>query len=66
MRNRNLIEGEYCDLWLIKCRQGSKMNKSNCRPWKKSTYDWLVDNPSQDLIGQKPQHTKSGQGGRFV
>ena len=32
-----------------------RTNKSNCQFWKKSTYDWLVDNPSQDLFGQKPQ-----------
>ena len=40
----------------MKCRRGSKTNKSNCQFWKKSTYDWLVDNPSQDLFGQKPQY----------
>jgi hypothetical protein len=26
-----------------------KTNKSNCQFWKKSTYDWHVENPSQDL-----------------
>jgi hypothetical protein len=32
----------YCGVWPInKCREGSKTNKSNCRFWKKSTFDWL-------------------------
>jgi hypothetical protein len=42
-------------VWPIKCCQGSKTNKSNCRFWKKSIYDWLVENRSQDLFGQRPQ-----------
>jgi hypothetical protein len=31
----------YCGVWPIKCRQGSKTNKSNFRFWKKLTLDWL-------------------------
>jgi hypothetical protein len=42
-------------VWPIKCPRGSKTNKSNCQFWKNSTYNWLVDNPSQDLFGQRPQ-----------
>jgi hypothetical protein len=30
------------------------MNKSNCYFGKKPTYDWLADNPSQDLFSQIP------------
>jgi hypothetical protein len=30
--------------------------QSNCQFWKKSTYNWLVDNPSQDLFGQRSQY----------
>jgi hypothetical protein len=40
----------YCDVEPIKCCQGSKTNKSNCQFGKKSTYNWLVDHPSQDLV----------------
>jgi len=47
--------GEYCGVWPIKCRQESKTKKSNCQFWKNSTYDWLLNNPSQDLFGQRPQ-----------
>jgi hypothetical protein len=32
----------YCGVWPIKCRPRAKTNKSNCRFWRKSTYDWLV------------------------
>jgi hypothetical protein len=46
-------------VWPIKCRQGSKTNKSSCEFWKKLTFDWLVDNPSQDLFGQIPQYSIS-------
>jgi hypothetical protein len=42
----------YCGVWPIKCRQGSKTDKSNCQVLKKSTYDWLVGNPSQDLLAR--------------
>ena len=48
--------GIYYDVWPIKRRQASKRNKPNCQLWKKLTFDWLVDNPSQDLFGQKPQY----------
>jgi hypothetical protein len=34
----------YCGVWLIKCRQGSKTNKSKCRFWKKLTFDRLWTN----------------------
>ena len=34
----------YYGVWPIKCRQGSKTNKSNCQFWKKPTYNKLVDN----------------------
>jgi hypothetical protein len=33
----------YCGAWPIKCRQGSKTNKSKCRFWKKLIFDWRVD-----------------------
>jgi hypothetical protein len=49
--------GLYCGIWPIKCHQGSKTNKSKFRVWKQLTFDWLVDNPSQDLFGQRPQYT---------
>jgi hypothetical protein len=45
----------YCGVWPIKYRQGSKTNKSNCRFWKKPTYDWLVEDLSQYLFGQRQQ-----------
>jgi hypothetical protein len=45
----------YCGAWPIKRRQRSKTNKSNCQFWKKLTYDWLVEDLSQDLFGQSPQ-----------
>jgi hypothetical protein len=35
--------------------KGSKTKKSYCQFRKNLIYDWLVDNPSQDLFGQKPQ-----------
>jgi hypothetical protein len=44
------IYGEYFGVWPIKCRQGSKTNKSNCSLWMKLTFDWVVDNPSHDFI----------------
>jgi hypothetical protein len=31
------------------------MNKSNCQFWRKSIFDSLVDNASQELFGQRPQ-----------
>jgi len=46
----------YCGLWPIKYRQLSKTNKSNYQFWKNSTYDWLIDNLSQDLFGQRLQY----------
>jgi hypothetical protein len=46
-----------CGVWKIKCRQGSKMNKSNCRFWRK------LNNPSQNLYcGLWP--IKSNQGSK--
>jgi hypothetical protein len=36
----------YCGLWPIRCRRGSKTNKSNCQAWKKSTY-YLLSRQSQ-------------------
>jgi hypothetical protein len=51
----------YCGVWPIKCRQGrSKTNESDCRFWEKLTFDWLVDNSSQDLFGQRPQYGSNG------
>ena len=53
---RNHVQNIYCcAVWPIKCRQGSKTNKSNCQFWKKLTFDWLVESPSQGLFGQRPQ-----------
>ena len=37
---------------------GSKTNISNCRFWKKLTYDWLVDNPTRALFGQRSQYSQ--------
>jgi hypothetical protein len=45
----------YCGFWPIKCRQGFKTNKSNFQFWE-LTFDWFVNNPSQDLFGQKPEY----------
>jgi hypothetical protein len=56
----------YCGVWRIKYRPGSKTNKSNCQFRKNSIYDWLVDNPSQDLFGQKPQYCNSSMFFRVV
>jgi hypothetical protein len=47
---------QYCGVWPIKCRQGSKTNKSNYQFWKKLTFDWLVESPNRDLFGQRPQY----------
>jgi hypothetical protein len=35
-------------------------NQTNCRFWKKFTFNWLVDNPSQDAFGQRPQWDSKG------
>jgi hypothetical protein len=50
-----VVKRTCCGVWPIKCRQGSKRNKSNCQFWKKLTFDWLVGEP-QDLFGQRPQN----------
>ena len=31
-----------CGLWPIRCRRGSKTNKSNCQVWNKFIYYWLL------------------------
>jgi hypothetical protein len=36
--------------------KGLKRTKSESRFWKKLTFDWLVDNPSRNLFGQRPRH----------
>jgi hypothetical protein len=51
----------YSGVWPIKCRQGSKTNKSDCQFWKKLTFDWIVNNPGQDLFGQRPQYGVASQ-----
>jgi hypothetical protein len=33
------LEAAYCGVWPIKCRQGSKTNKSTCQFWKKLIFD---------------------------
>jgi len=45
-------------IWLIKCCQVSKPNKSKCRFWRELTFD----NPSQDLFGQFHVMWNSGYG----
>jgi len=32
-----------CPVWPIKCRQGSKTDKSNCQFWENPRYDCLLD-----------------------
>ena len=51
----NELQRDYCGVWPIKCLQGLKRYKSNCQFSKKLTFDKIVDYPSQDLLGQKPQ-----------
>jgi hypothetical protein len=41
----------------LKCRQGSKTNKSNREFWEKLTFDWLVANPA-GLLGEFPSSCK--------
>jgi hypothetical protein len=33
------------------------MNKSNCQVWKKFIFDWLGENPGQDLFGGRPENS---------
>jgi hypothetical protein len=53
------LSSTFGGVWLIKCRQGSKTHKSIYQFWKKLTFDWIVENPSQDLFGQRPQDTET-------
>jgi hypothetical protein len=53
----NFLRRSYCGVWPIKCRQGSKTNKSNSQFWKKLKFDWLLENPSQYLCDQRPSNT---------
>jgi hypothetical protein len=53
------LSSTFGGVWLIKCRQGSKTNKSIYQFWKKLTFDWIEENPSQDLFGQRPQDTET-------
>ena len=39
------LERQYCGFCPNKCYQRSKTNKSNCKSWKKSTFDWRREPP---------------------
>jgi hypothetical protein len=52
----------YCGVWPIKCRRGSKTNKSNCQFGKKSIFDWFVNSPIQDLFSQRPHYAMLSTG----
>jgi hypothetical protein len=40
----------------MKCRQGSKTDKSNSQFWKKLKFDRLLESPSQYLCDQRPSN----------
>jgi hypothetical protein len=52
IRDTQEMTCSYCGVSPIKCRQGQN-EQTNCRFWKKLTFDWLVDNPTKDLFGQR-------------
>jgi hypothetical protein len=42
-----------CGVWLVKCCQGPKTNKSNFWSHEKLIFDWLIDNPLNVIKGLK-------------